>query len=217
MFSVRVLLAGSLACLLLIGCTGRVDTKATLPAPTFNPAAGTYSSSQSVGISDATAGTTIYYTTDGTTPTASSTAYSGPITVSSSKTLQAIAAATGYKQQSNGCGRLCHWVGTARTARSHIQSSGRRLQQLAVGDHQRCYGGDDYLLHNERIDTDCLVNCVQRSDYRQFQRDIGSHRNKDGLYQQPSGHCRLYHWSRHGRAMHEPCLVNQRCRRHRQN
>ncbi len=63
--------------------------------PTFSPAAGTYSSAQSVTLSDATSGATIYYTTNGTTPTTSSTRYTGPITVSSTETLQAIAAATG--------------------------------------------------------------------------------------------------------------------------
>ena len=46
-------------------------------------------------ISDATSGATIYYTTNGTTPTTSSAVYAGPITVSSTKTLEAIAAATG--------------------------------------------------------------------------------------------------------------------------
>ena len=63
--------------------------------PTFSPAAGTYSGAQSVTISDATSGATIYYTTNGTTPTTSSTKYTGPITVSSTETLQAIAVATG--------------------------------------------------------------------------------------------------------------------------
>ncbi len=69
---------------------------AALPAPTFSPAGGTYSTSQSVTISDATAGTTIYYTTNGTTPTTSSSVYSGPITVSATETIEAIAVETGY-------------------------------------------------------------------------------------------------------------------------
>jgi len=64
--------------------------------PTFSPVAGTYSSSQSVTISDTTAGATIYYTTDGSTPTTSSSVYSAPITVSTTTTINAMAAATGF-------------------------------------------------------------------------------------------------------------------------
>jgi hypothetical protein len=67
----------------------------SVATPTFSPAGGTYTSAQSVTISDATSGATIYYTTNGTTPTMSSTAYTGPITVSSTETLEAIAVATG--------------------------------------------------------------------------------------------------------------------------
>ncbi len=63
--------------------------------PTFSPAGGTYTSAQSVTLSDATSGATIYYTTNGSTPTTSSTVYTGPITVSSTETLEAIAVATG--------------------------------------------------------------------------------------------------------------------------
>ena len=64
--------------------------------PVFSVAAGTYTSTQSVTISDTTTGATIYYTTNGTTPTTSSTVYSGAITVSATETLKAIAAATNY-------------------------------------------------------------------------------------------------------------------------
>lgn len=59
--------------------------------PTFSPDGGTFASPQSVTISCATEGATIYYTIDGTTPTASSTPYTEPITVSESLTLMAIA------------------------------------------------------------------------------------------------------------------------------
>ena len=68
--------------------------------PTFSPAAGSYSSAQSVTISDSTSGATIYYTTNGTTPTTASTKYTAAISVSSTTTIQAIAVATGFNNSS---------------------------------------------------------------------------------------------------------------------
>jgi N-acetylneuraminic acid mutarotase len=64
--------------------------------PTFSPTAGTYTTDQSVVITDSTSGATIYYTTDGTTPTTSSTVYGGSIGVTSSETIEAIAVASAY-------------------------------------------------------------------------------------------------------------------------
>ncbi len=64
--------------------------------PVFSPSAGTYTSIQSVAITDATAGATIYYTADGSTPTTASTPYSGSLSVSATETLNAIAIAPGY-------------------------------------------------------------------------------------------------------------------------
>jgi hypothetical protein len=66
--------------------------------PTFSPAAGTYAAAQSVTISDTTANATIYYTTDGSTPTTGSAQYSEPISVASSETLNAIAIASRYTE-----------------------------------------------------------------------------------------------------------------------
>jgi len=68
--------------------------------PTFNPPAGTYSSAQSVTISVTSPGVTVYYTTDGSTPTTLSTTYTGPISVSLSMTIKAIAMGAGFSASS---------------------------------------------------------------------------------------------------------------------
>ena len=72
-----------------------IGTQTAVATPTFSPAAGSYSTAQQVTISDSTAGAAIYYTTNGTTPTASSTPYTGAITVSATTTIKAIATASG--------------------------------------------------------------------------------------------------------------------------
>ncbi len=67
-------------------------------APVFIPAAGTYAGSQAVSITSATAGAILHYTTDGSTPTASSAVYSGPVTIKTSGVMQAVAVASGFAQ-----------------------------------------------------------------------------------------------------------------------
>jgi len=65
--------------------------------PNFSPPAGTYyDTAQAITISDFTPGAVIYYTTDGTTPTTSSTLYMGPLSIDVTQTLGAIALAPGY-------------------------------------------------------------------------------------------------------------------------
>lgn len=66
-----------------------------LATPTFSPAPGSYTGSQSVTISGPS-GATIYYTTNGKPPTTASSVYSGPITVGSNELIQAIAVQSGY-------------------------------------------------------------------------------------------------------------------------
>ena len=63
--------------------------------PVFSVPSGTYSSEQSVLLTDNTSGTAIHYTTNGAAPTASSTLYIKPIAVDATETVMAIAVASG--------------------------------------------------------------------------------------------------------------------------
>jgi hypothetical protein len=79
--------------------------------PTFNPSGGNYLLPQSVTISDSTPNATIYYTTDGSTPTTSSTQYTGPITVIMTTTIRAIAVGPGYSVSSVGSATYTYPLG----------------------------------------------------------------------------------------------------------
>jgi C1A family cysteine protease len=63
--------------------------------PAASPAGGSYTAFQSVTLSTATSGASIYYTTNGSIPTTSSTLYTGAIAISTSTTLKAIAMKSG--------------------------------------------------------------------------------------------------------------------------
>jgi len=83
---------GSLVATALTG-TGVPAVLPPTATPVITPAAGTYNASVAVQITDATANSTIDYSTDGTAP---SIAYSAPFTVTKTGTqVQAIATATG--------------------------------------------------------------------------------------------------------------------------
>jgi formylglycine-generating enzyme required for sulfatase activity len=75
---------------ILFSCesTTSVNTVAT---PVITPESGTYTSAQSVTITCATDGATIYYTMDGTDPTSASTMYAGAIDVVANATIKAMA------------------------------------------------------------------------------------------------------------------------------
>jgi uncharacterized repeat protein (TIGR03803 family) len=77
------------------GAVFEIPSVTTTQLPFFSPAPGTYSSAQSVTITDSSPKPTIYYTLNGATPTTGSTLYTGPITVSANETIKAIAVSAG--------------------------------------------------------------------------------------------------------------------------
>ena len=64
--------------------------------PVLSPGTETFNTSLSVSITDATPGSTIYYTLDGSAPSVASPVYSAPIALTATTTVQAMASAPGY-------------------------------------------------------------------------------------------------------------------------
>lgn len=73
------------------------DVTGVVATPVLSPAGGTFTSPQSVTITTATIGATIRFTTDGSAPTGTSTAYSGAIPVAAEATVTI--RAKGFKAQ----------------------------------------------------------------------------------------------------------------------
>lgn len=101
------------------------STTEKVATPTFTPAAGVYTSAQSVEISSATDGATVYYTTDGTEPTASSSVYRSAISVSANTTIKAIAVKEGYDNSA---------IATATYTIVNLQHAGTEADPYTVAD-----------------------------------------------------------------------------------
>lgn len=91
------------------------DNRDQVAVPVISPDANnTVASGTEVTITCSTEGATIFYTLDGTTPTSESESYSGGITLTSSKTVKAIAVKTGYKD--SGIATANYTVGVVNTS-----------------------------------------------------------------------------------------------------
>ena len=97
----------------------------TVATPTFSPAEGTFTSAQNVEISTTTEDATIYYTTDGSTPTTSSNVYSSAIAISTTTTIKAIAVKDGYDNSS---------IATATYTIVSIEHAGTQADPYTVAD-----------------------------------------------------------------------------------
>ena len=84
-------------------------------APTFSPGTGTYLTATSVTLASATSGATVRYTLDGSDPTAASTAYTEPITVSTGGILKAAAFKSNWADSNIGSSTYTFNFGTLAT------------------------------------------------------------------------------------------------------
>lgn len=70
--------------------------------PQFSPAPGTFGVAKTISITCTTPGASIFYTTNGSTPSTSSTPVTGGVLVNATSTIQAIAIASGFSQSAIG-------------------------------------------------------------------------------------------------------------------
>jgi sugar lactone lactonase YvrE len=98
--------------------------------PVLSLASGYYAGQQTLTLTDSTPGATIYYSTNGTYPYTYSNVYSGPITVSNSEVVSAIAVAPGYGFSSYATGQY------------FIGSSSSRFIYTIAGSYTWGYSGD---------------------------------------------------------------------------
>lgn len=120
-------------------------------APQFSPAAGTYTSAQTVTLTSATPGATIKYTTDGTTPTSNSATYNSPLTVSSTSTIKAFAIKSGMADSSAASATYTinlppsgHAIPGKIEAESYAAMNGIQTEDCSEGTQNVSYtdGGD---------------------------------------------------------------------------
>jgi hypothetical protein len=104
----------------------------TVATPVFSPPTQTFTGTQAVIITDATAGSTIYYTTNGTTPTTGSTVYTGTFNVTATTTVKAISSAPGYTNSAVGSATYTLTAATISEAYLNVPGSSF-LNYVVVG------------------------------------------------------------------------------------
>lgn len=123
---------GQLSAFGLLSTSPTPPPPTTVATPTFSPAPGTYTSPQTVTLSVATAGATIYCTTDGSTPTAASPVCSS-LTINSTTTVKAMAGMTGSSNSAVASGVYTIGSATASIAfGGGFTASGLQLNGKAI-------------------------------------------------------------------------------------
>ena len=165
-------------------------TGSTVATPTFSPPAGSYGSAQSVTISTTTAGASIRYTTDGSTPSSTvGTPYNGPVSVSTNLTLKAIALRGSDDRQRRGLSELHHPSG-----HTDVQSAGGELWFGPISEHQHDHCGGLHPLHHRWIDTQFHGgNGLRQPGFGGRQFDPESHRLRGRDDRQCGGFSELHH------------------------
>jgi Chitobiase/beta-hexosaminidase C-terminal domain len=100
--------------------------------PVLSPASETFTATVSVSVSSATAGATLYCTTNGATPTTSSPVYTGPFSLTATTTVQCLGAESGYLNSAVGSGTYTLSSASPTITSGYLGNTGS-INTLAVG------------------------------------------------------------------------------------
>jgi hypothetical protein len=106
----------------------------TVATPVIAPNGGSYSSSVQVSLSCATSGASIYYTTNGSDPTAGSNVYSQPFTLTSSATVKAQGVKTGSNDSQIVSSVFAITAPPLQVTNLNSQGAGSLLEALTVAN-----------------------------------------------------------------------------------
>jgi hypothetical protein len=105
----------------------------TVATPTFSPVAGSYGSTQNITIATVTAGASIKWTTDGSTPSPTNgTLYSGTVEVASSLTLKAVGYKSGYSNSAVASAPYTIGSGVVAPVFSPVSGTYESAQQVTI-------------------------------------------------------------------------------------
>lgn len=108
--TIQRVLIPAVAIVIAIAVLSAVAVRPKTSMPILSPSGGTFSNVQQVNVSDATPGAVIHYTLDGSTPTASSSVYTGPFAnLPTGTVVRAIATAPGHSASDEVTGTYRWW------------------------------------------------------------------------------------------------------------
>ena len=113
--------------------------KGTVATPAFSVASGEVDSGTSVTISCATEGAKIYYTTDGSEPTASGTEYANAISITEAVTLKAIAVKSGMND--SAVASVSYTISSGNIPEGFVKVTGGTV----TGDTKYASSDNDYI------------------------------------------------------------------------